>query len=107
MSNIIQAIGRLDGEPIKKECDHLKTKPLDQTNQEIMLDIKRSNDEIRELKESFNTLNMSHTEMTNSHKLLQESHELLQRDHAHITKEMEEIKTAQNVTVPWNIRGKL
>lgn len=41
---------------MKLECDKLKTKTLDQSNREIMLDIKHSNDEIRELKQSVEIL---------------------------------------------------
>ncbi|CAG2237150.1 unnamed protein product [Mytilus edulis] len=59
--DITSAINRLAGQQMKQECDHLKTKPLDQTNQEIMLEIKCSNDEIRELKNSFESLQLSHT----------------------------------------------
>ncbi|CAG2215051.1 QPCT [Mytilus edulis] len=73
------AIERLGGQQMKQECDYLKTRPLDQTNQEIMLDIKRSKDEIRDLKESFKSLKMSHTE-------IKKSHELLQEDHADVSK---------------------
>ncbi|CAG2247006.1 unnamed protein product [Mytilus edulis] len=74
------------------ECDLLRTKILDQTNREIMMDIKRSNDEIKELKESFASLKRSHDE--------------LQVDHAEMTKEVKRLKTLQDDTVPWNIRVK-
>lgn len=76
-----QAVGRLGGQSMKQECDNLKTKILDQTNQEIMLDIKRSNDEIRELKQSVESLKTAN---------------------ADLTEEVEKLKD----TVPWNIRGK-
>ncbi|XP_071142052.1 ankyrin-3-like [Mytilus edulis] len=56
------AIGRLGGQQMKQECDNLKTKPVDQTNQEIMKDIKRSNDD---LKKSLEVLQeQRHKEMT-------------------------------------------
>ncbi|XP_063411291.1 serine/threonine-protein phosphatase 6 regulatory ankyrin repeat subunit C-like [Mytilus trossulus] len=45
-----QAIGRLGGQHMQKECDELKTKVLDQTNKEIILEIKHSQNEIEELK---------------------------------------------------------
>ncbi|CAG2215042.1 unnamed protein product [Mytilus edulis] len=98
-NNILQAIERLGGQLMKQECDYLKTKPLDQTNQEIMLDIKRSNDEIRDLKESFKSLSMSHTE-------IKKSHELLQEDHADVSRKLQKLETSQKDTVPWNVRGK-
>ncbi|CAC5369601.1 unnamed protein product [Mytilus coruscus] len=60
----ITAIGRLGGQPMKQECDNVKTKILDQTNQEIMLDIKRSNDEIKELKQSVESLKIANADFT-------------------------------------------
>ncbi|XP_071159000.1 uncharacterized protein [Mytilus edulis] len=91
--NIIsETVGRLGGQHMKEECDLLKNKTLDQTNREIMMDIKRSNDEIKELKESFASLKRSHDE--------------LQVDHAEMTKEVKRLKTLQDDTVPWNIREK-
>ncbi|CAC5404715.1 unnamed protein product [Mytilus coruscus] len=109
-NDITCAVDRLGGQQMKQECDHLKTKPLDQTNQEIMKDIKRSNDEIKGLQISLRNLKRSHIDMRKSHKILQEnhnkvkkSHKMLQEDHAHMTKEMEKLKTSQQDTVPWNI----
>ncbi|XP_052080604.1 uncharacterized protein LOC127718575 [Mytilus californianus] len=98
--DVTSAIVRLGGQLMKQECDHMKTKQLDQTNQEIMMDIKHSNNEIQELKESLESLKQSHTEMI-------KSHELLQENHAVVTKEIEEIKISQNDTVPWNIRARI
>lgn len=77
---------------MKQECVYMKTKPLDQTNHEIMMDIRHSNNEIRELKESIESLKRSHTEMIQSNEV--------------VTKEMEEIRCSQRDTVPSNIRGK-
>ncbi|OPL33281.1 hypothetical protein AM593_00488, partial [Mytilus galloprovincialis] len=96
-NDITSAIDRLGGQQMKQECDYLKIRPLDQTNQEIMLEIKRSNDEIRDLKESFERLEISNTEIKKSHKLLQE-------DHADVSRELQNIKTAQKDTVSWNVR---
>lgn len=89
---------RLGDEQMKQECDQMKTKPLDRTNQEIMIDIKHSNNEIRELQESFKSLKLSHSEM-------KKYHEFLQENHAVVTKELEEINISQKDVVPWNIRG--
>ncbi|CAG2252271.1 unnamed protein product [Mytilus edulis] len=54
-STIDNAIGRLGGPLMKQECDQLKTKIIDQTNKEIILEIKRSQNEIAELKHSLKT----------------------------------------------------
>ncbi|XP_063426472.1 uncharacterized protein LOC134710178 [Mytilus trossulus] len=84
------AIGRLGGQHMKEDCDQLRTKTLDQTNREIMMDIKRSNEEIRELRESLDSL--------------KRSHEVLQNNHIEMTKEVKRLKSVQNDTVPWNVR---
>ncbi|CAC5408418.1 unnamed protein product [Mytilus coruscus] len=60
---IAGAIERLGGPQMKQECDHLKSKALDQTNQQIMMDIKHSRDEITELKKSVNTLALNSVEI--------------------------------------------
>ncbi|XP_076095788.1 uncharacterized protein LOC143066861 [Mytilus galloprovincialis] len=113
-NDITCAIHRLGGQQMKQECDNLKTKPLDQTNQEIMMDIKHSNNEIRELKESFESLKMSHTKMIKSNEMLQKenteikkSHETLQDAHRKATDDMKIVKTSQKDTVPWNIRERI
>ncbi|CAC5412658.1 unnamed protein product [Mytilus coruscus] len=100
-----------------------------------MMDIKRSNNEMRELKESLESLIISHellqyqhTEVEKSHEILQndhtkvkksheilqddhtkvkKSHEILQDDHRKVTNELETIKTSQEDTVPWNIRARI
>lgn len=71
---------------MKRECDQLKTKYLDQTNVEIMMDIKRSKDEINDLKISFQNLKRSHSSME---------------------REMEILKASQQDPVPPNVRGKM
>lgn len=57
------------------------------------MDIKRSNNEIKELKDSLDSLKQSHV--------------ALQVDHAEMTKEVQRLKTCQEDTVPWNVRGKI
>ncbi|CAG2217417.1 unnamed protein product [Mytilus edulis] len=91
-NDITNAIARLGGPQMKQECDQLKSKLLDQTNHEIMMDIKRSYGEIKDLKESVESLKLSNTEIKESH--------------ADVTKELQKIKASQKDTVPWNIRGK-
>ncbi|XP_076082620.1 E3 ubiquitin-protein ligase DZIP3-like [Mytilus galloprovincialis] len=63
-ADITGAIGRLGGQQMKQECYNLKTKPLPvhQTIQEIMIDIKRSNNDIRKYHEVL--LEQCHKEMT-------------------------------------------
>ncbi|CAC5364619.1 unnamed protein product [Mytilus coruscus] len=99
-NDITSAIERLGGEQMKQECDRMKTKPLDQTNKEILMVIKNSCNEIRELKESIESLKLLHIEIKKSHALLQENH-------AAVTKAMEEHYISQKDTVPWNIRVRI
>ncbi|XP_076096578.1 uncharacterized protein LOC143067286 [Mytilus galloprovincialis] len=78
-NDITGAIRRLGGQQMKEECDILKTKILDQSNQEIMLDIKHSNDEIMELKKA----------------------------NEEMTVEVKKLKISHEDTVPWNIRAQI
>ncbi|CAG2238727.1 unnamed protein product [Mytilus edulis] len=73
-TDITGAIDRIGGQQMKQQCDHLKTKPLDQTNQEMIMDIKRSNTEIKQLKRSLTSLKRSHSHLRRSHDSLQEDH---------------------------------
>ncbi|CAC5408428.1 unnamed protein product [Mytilus coruscus] len=114
------AIKRLGGKQMKEECDQLRTKTLDQTNKEIMMNIKRSNEEITDLKESLDSLKRSndvlqcdHVEIKRSHEVLKKahtemkrSHEVLQDDHTEMATEVKRLKTIHDDVVPWNIRGK-
>lgn len=90
----LQAIDRLGGQQMKQECDHMKTKTLDSTIQEIMMDIKCSNSEIMDTEESFEWTLLS---------CIQMKHYIY---HQQLWNKAMEIKTSQNDTVPWNIRGK-
>ncbi|XP_052106905.1 uncharacterized protein LOC127739284 isoform X2 [Mytilus californianus] len=105
-TDITGAIDRLGGQQMKQECDQLKAKPLDQTNQEIMIDIKRLMKSVRNLKRSHIDMRKSHDLLQENHKKVKKSHELLQDDHRKVTKEMEIMKTSQQDTVPWNTRAR-
>ncbi|XP_076083583.1 uncharacterized protein LOC143054461 [Mytilus galloprovincialis] len=48
--DISDAVGRLGGQTMYQECQGLKVKILDQSNQEIMLEIKQSLEELKALK---------------------------------------------------------
>ncbi|CAC5364744.1 unnamed protein product [Mytilus coruscus] len=85
-NDITGAVSRLGGKTMKEECDNLKVKILDQTNQEIMLDIKRSNGEIMDLKQSVRSL---------------------MKVNEDLTLKMRKLKTSQKDTVPWNIREQI
>lgn len=71
---------------MSQECDQLRIKTLDQTSQEMISEIKRSNDEIDEIKKSMQSLKTAYEGMTN---------------------EFQEFKSTQRNNIPWNVGGKL
>ncbi|XP_071148629.1 uncharacterized protein [Mytilus edulis] len=95
--DISEAIGRLGGPSMRLECDQLKTKVLDQTNKEIILEIKHSKNEIEELKQSFKILKICHEEEQAANAKTKE--ELLT--------EIEVLKTVQEEVIPKNIRDQI
>ncbi|XP_063396977.1 uncharacterized protein LOC134681326 [Mytilus trossulus] len=99
-SNISDAVSRLGGQPIIKECQELKVKILDQSNQEIMLEIKQSQEKIKELGQTVDILGTEHLELTENLRKLQVSHSSLQTEHTEVTELLRD-------PIPWNIRGQI
>lgn len=64
---------------MKLECEHMKTRPLYQTNQEIMVEIMDSHNERRELNQPLAWIKHSDTEMKRAHASLQEKHTVLKK----------------------------
>lgn len=60
---LFQAVKRLGGIRLYDKSIKLKTKFINQSSQEIMLDIKRSTDEIKVLKQQIEKLKKSHKSM--------------------------------------------
>ncbi|XP_052065370.1 E3 ubiquitin-protein ligase DZIP3-like isoform X2 [Mytilus californianus] len=117
-TDITGAIARLGGRTMEQECYQLKTKLLDQTNQEIIMDIKHSKDEIKEIKGSLEELKSSHLKIKKSHELLQENYEegtkrysLLQEDYEEMKNSyaslQKKLANSQQDTVPWNVRAQI
>lgn len=84
---------------MKENCDQLRTKTLDQSNKEIMMDIKRSVEGNKQLKVSLESMKRSHEDMTMESKMLKKSN-------TDMTIEIKKLKKSHEDTVPWNIRGK-
>ncbi|CAG2221642.1 unnamed protein product [Mytilus edulis] len=99
-SNISNAVSRLGGQPMNQECQELKVKILDQSNQEIMLEIKQSQEKIKELGQTVDILGTKHSEVTENLRKLQVSHSSLQTEHTEVTELLKD-------PIPWNIRGTL
>ena len=90
----------------------LKSRILDQSNQEIILEIKRSNDQISELKtvvdslmSSYGGLQQDYTSLQIAYTSLQQSQNSSQRNYSLMSSEVELLKASNQETVPWNIRG--
>lgn len=116
LSFMLQAIARLGGHIIEQECYQLKTKFLDYSNQEIVMNIKHSEDEIKEIKESLEEFKSFHLKLKKSHELMQKNYEeetkrfsLLQEYHEEIKNSyaslQQKLAKSQQDTVPWNVRG--
>ncbi|XP_076108738.1 uncharacterized protein LOC143076757 [Mytilus galloprovincialis] len=84
-SNISDAVSRLGGQPMNQECQELKVKILDQSNQEIMLEIKQSQEKIKELGQTVDILGTKHSEVTENLRTLQDSHITLQTEHSEVS----------------------
>lgn len=92
-----KAVCRLGGQIMYQECQDLKRKILDQSNKEIILEIKQSLEEIkevrtelRELQNSHSTLHTEYSNVTANLKELQESHSTLQTEHLKVTEILED-----------------
>ncbi|XP_076108739.1 uncharacterized protein LOC143076758 [Mytilus galloprovincialis] len=84
-SNISDAVSRLGGQPMNQECQELKVKILDQSNQEIMLEIKQSHEKMKELEQTVDILETKHSEVTENLRTLQDSHITLQTEHSEVS----------------------
>ncbi|CAG2246025.1 unnamed protein product [Mytilus edulis] len=120
-SNISDAVSRLGGQPMNQECQELKVKILDQSNQEIMLEIKQSQEKIKELGQTVDILGTEHSEVTENLRKLQVSHSTLQTEHSEVTGNLRKLQVSHSTLqtehtevtellkdpIPWNIRGML
>ncbi|CAG2207091.1 unnamed protein product [Mytilus edulis] len=82
-TNVVDAVSRLGGVPMNQECQELKVKILDQSNQEIMLEIKQSQEEMKELRR---TMDIENSTIRENLRDLQDSHSTLQTEHSSTTK---------------------
>ncbi|XP_071166797.1 uncharacterized protein [Mytilus edulis] len=105
--DITGAIGRLGGQQMKQECDTLKVKILDQTNQEIVMGIKRSKDEMLEMKKSVKSLNNSVKSLKRTKKAMTVEVKRLKTTNEDMTVEVKKLKISHEDTVQWNIRTQI
>ncbi|CAC5423968.1 unnamed protein product [Mytilus coruscus] len=94
--DISDAVCRLGGQIMYQECQELKVKILDQSNQEIILEIQRSLDEMKELRQTINNLGMEHSNLTKSFIQLQTSHSTLQTEHFTVAENLIDLQTSHS-----------
>ncbi|XP_076083279.1 uncharacterized protein LOC143054234 [Mytilus galloprovincialis] len=82
--DISEAVSRLGDQTMYQECQDLKVKILDQSNREIMLVIKQSLEELKELKLTVDNLGMEHSRVTENLRKLQTSHNTLQTEYSKV-----------------------
>ncbi|XP_076078749.1 uncharacterized protein LOC143048761 [Mytilus galloprovincialis] len=103
---------------MNQECQELKVKILDQSNQEIMLEIKQSQEEMKELRR---TMDIENSTIKENLRDLQDSHSTLQTEHSSTTKKLIDLKDSHSTLliehskvtdilkdpIPWNIREQI
>lgn len=104
------------------ECKQLKAKILDQSNQEIFLEIKLALSELKEMRKTIDCLETDHTKVTENLTKLQNSNLILQTDYSKVKETLQNVKASNSIleakhskvleevdilkdTVPWNIKG--
>ncbi|CAG2241956.1 unnamed protein product [Mytilus edulis] len=91
-NDISLAISRLGGQLINQQCQSLKVKILDQSNQEIMLEIKQSQEDVKELKQTVEFWVADHSEVTENLKKLQDSYSTLQTENSEVTRHLKKLQ---------------
>ncbi|XP_063446545.1 uncharacterized protein LOC134726078 [Mytilus trossulus] len=104
-TDISDAVGRLGGQAMYQECQELKVKILDQSNQEVILEIKQSLEEMKELRQQMDNLGKEHSKVTDNLRELQDSHITLQTSHSSLLAEHLKVTKMLKDPIPWNIRA--
>ncbi|XP_052088603.1 uncharacterized protein LOC127725578 [Mytilus californianus] len=111
--DISDAVGRLGGKVLLEECNSLRTKTLDQSNQEIIKEMKQASKEMQEvkrevesLKMSFDSLTVNYTNLNNNHKELIEDYGTLRNDHERMNNTVIELRQTYDDTLPRGLRAK-
>ncbi|CAG2222771.1 unnamed protein product [Mytilus edulis] len=102
-----KAVGRLGGETMYQECKELKEKILDQSNHEIVLEIKQSLKEMKELRKTIDILGTEHTKVTENLRELQSSYITLKTSQNTLQAEHIEVRESLKDPIPSNIKVRL
>lgn len=106
---------------MNSECQELKVKVLDQSNQEMILEIKLALGEMKELRKEMDCLGTEHTKVTENLRELRNSHKILETKHSKVTETLKSVQVSHTTfetevseevkilkdTIPWNIKGTL
>ncbi|XP_076080153.1 uncharacterized protein LOC143050939 [Mytilus galloprovincialis] len=103
-TDISNAVGRLGGETMYQECKELKVKILDQSNHEIVLEIKQSFKEMKELRKTIDILGTEHTKVTENLRELQSSYSTLKTSQNTLQAEHIEVRESLKDPIPSNIK---
>lgn len=88
---------------MNQECQELRVKILDQSNKEIMLEIKLSIEEMKEMRQTMDCLGTEHLEVTENLRGLQDSHSSLKIEHSIVRNNLRELQT-ENLKVNENLK---
>ncbi|XP_063438381.1 uncharacterized protein LOC134719305 [Mytilus trossulus] len=103
-TDISNAVRRLGGETMYQECKELKVKILDQSNHEIVLEIKQSLKEMKELRKTIDILGTEHTKVTENLRELQSSYSTLKTSQNTLQAEHIEVRESLKDPIPSNIK---
>ncbi|CAG2213014.1 unnamed protein product [Mytilus edulis] len=92
-TDIADAVSRLGGLPMNQECQDLKLKILDQSNQEIMLEIKISQKEMKLLRQ---TMDIEHSTLKENLSDLQDSQSTLQTEHSIVIENLRDLNDSHS-----------
>ena len=117
---LFKAVLRIGGNAMKQECDHLMTKPLDMSSQEILRDLNQANVDIELIKQTLDTeVKQDIKNLKRSHNLLQHKQNVsnqqakrfkkdvnrLELDQINVNVDVKKLKSTCEDPVPWNRRG--
>ncbi|XP_076080184.1 uncharacterized protein LOC143050991 [Mytilus galloprovincialis] len=113
-TDIADAVGRLGGQTMYQECQKLKVKILDQSNQEIILEIQLSIKEMKAWRKTIDNFGQEYSKVHDNLRELQTSHSTLQTEHTKVTEKVNLLQTElakANETlkdpIPLNIRDQI
>ncbi|XP_071138339.1 uncharacterized protein [Mytilus edulis] len=91
--DISDAVGRLGGQTMYQECQELKVKILDQSNQEIVIEIQQSIEEMKAWRKTIDNFGHEYSKVHENLRELQTCHSTLQTEHTKVTEKVNLLQT--------------